>query len=458
MSEKLWKGRFSEKTAKVVERFTASIEVDQRLYRYDIEGSIAHCRMLAKTGIITEADAEVLVQGLNRIRREIEAASFRFDDQLEDIHMHIESRLFEIVGKAAQKVHTGRSRNDQVALDVRMYLRDALGDILRLLAGLQRVLIGLAKTHIDVMVPGYTHLQRAQPVLLAHHFMAYVEMFARDAERMEACRVRTNVMPLGSAALAGTTFPIDRAYAADLLGFPALSANSLDAVSDRDFIIEFLAAASLSMLHLSRLSEEMVLWSTAEFGFIELPDAFATGSSIMPQKKNPDVPELVRGKTGRVYGHLMAMLTLMKGLPLSYNRDLQEDKAALFDAVDTLSACLDVYTQMLPGIRIVRSRMEQAASSGYINATDLADYLVRQGMPFREAHHCVGQAVRHAIGKGLELHQLPLADLQGFSALIRPDIFECLEARETINRRSCPGGTAAAAVRAAIEAAEKRLG
>ena len=458
MSEKLWKGRFSEKTAKVVERFTASIEVDQRLYRYDIEGSIAHCRMLAKTGIITEADAEVLVQGLNQIRREIEAASFRFDDQLEDIHMHIESRLFEIVGKAAQKVHTGRSRNDQVALDVRMYLRDALGDILRMLAGLQRVLIGLANTHIDVMVPGYTHLQRAQPVLLAHHFMAYVEMFARDAERMEACRVRTNVMPLGSAALAGTTFPIDRAYAADLLGFPALSANSLDAVSDRDFIIEFLATASLSMLHLSRLSEEMVLWSTSEFGFIELPDAFATGSSIMPQKKNPDVPELVRGKTGRVYGHLMAMLTLMKGLPLSYNRDLQEDKAALFDAVDTLKACLEVYTQMLPGIRMVRARMEQAASSGYINATDLADYLVRQGMPFREAHHCVGQAVRHAIDQGLELHQLPLAELQRFSTLIQPDIFGCLEARETINRRSCPGGTAEAAVRAAIEAAEKRLG
>jgi argininosuccinate lyase len=458
MSEKLWKGRFSEKTAGIVERFTASIDVDQRLYRYDIEGSIAHCRMLAKTGIISEADAETLVQGLNQIRREIETASFRFDEQLEDIHMHIESRLFEIVGKTAQKVHTGRSRNDQVVLDVRMYLREALGGILRMLAGLQRVLIGLAKTHIEVMVPGYTHLQRAQPVLLAHHFMAYVEMFARDAERMEACRLRTNVMPLGSAALAGTTFPIDRAYVADLLGFPALSANSLDAVSDRDFIIEFLAAASMSMLHLSRLSEDLILWSTSEFGFIELPDAFATGSSIMPQKKNPDVPELVRGKTGRVYGHLMAMLTLMKGLPLSYNRDLQEDKAALFDAVDTLTACLDVFTQMLPGIRVVRLRMEQAASSGYINATDLADYLVRQGMPFREAHHCVGQAVRHAIDQGRELHELSLAELLGFSTLIKPDIFACLEARETINRRSCPGGTAEAAVRAAIAAAEKRLG
>jgi argininosuccinate lyase len=454
MSEKLWKGRFSEKTAQIVERFTASIAVDRRLYRYDIEGSIAHCRMLAKTGIITEADADALVQGLNRIRREIEAASFPFDDQLEDIHMHIESRLFEIVGKVAQKVHTGRSRNDQVALDVRMYLRDALEEILSLLAGLQRVLLELAKTHIDVMVPGYTHLQRAQPVLLAHHFMAYVEMFARDAERMEACRVRTNVMPLGSAALAGTTFPIDRAYVAELLKFPALSANSLDAVSDRDFIVEFLAAASLSMLHLSRLSEEMVLWSSAEFGFIELPDAFATGSSIMPQKKNPDVAELVRGKTGRVYGHLMAMLTLLKGLPLSYNRDLQEDKGALFDAVDTLGACLEVYIQMLP---VVRSRMEQAASSGYINATDLADYLVRQGMAFREAHHCVGQAVRRAIDQGRELHELPLAELQGFSPLIQPDIFGCLEARATIERRACPGGTAQAAVRAAIAAAEKRL-
>jgi argininosuccinate lyase len=288
--------------------------------------------------------------------------------------------------------------------------------------------------------------------------MAYVEMLARDADRMEACRVRTNVMPLGSAALAGTTFAIDRAYVADLLGFPALTANSLDAVSDRDFIIEFLAAASISMLHLSRLSEEMIIWSSSEFGFIELPDAFATGSSIMPQKKNPDVPELVRGKTGRVYGHLMALLTLMKGLPLSYNRDLQEDKAALFDAVDTLTACIEVYTQMLPGIRVIRSRMEQAASSGYINATDLADYLVRQGMAFREAHHCVGQAVRYAIDQGRELHELSLAELQNFTPLIKPDVFACLQARETINRRTCPGGTAEAAVRAAIQAAEKRLG
>ena len=457
MAEKLWKGRFTEKTAKVVERFTASIDVDQRLYRYDIEGSIAHCRMLAKTGIISEADGDTLVQGLNQIRREIDAARFQFDEQLEDIHMHIESRLFEIVGKVAQKLHTARSRNDQVALDVRMYLRDALTELLRRLGRLQRLLIELAKTHIDVLIPGYTHLQRAQPVLLAHHFMAYVEMFHRDAQRMGECRERTNVMPLGSAALAGTPFPIDRAYVAGLLEFPAISSNSLDAVSDRDFIIEFLSAAALCMMHLSRLSEEMILWSTAEFGFIELPDAFATGSSIMPQKKNPDVPELVRGKTGRVYGHLMALLTLMKALPLSYNRDLQEDKTALFDAVDTLSACIDVYIQMLPGIRVNAQRMEQAASTGYINATDLADYLVRQGLAFREAHHCVGQAVRLGLDRGKELHELSLAELQSCSPLVKEDVFDYLAARGTVNRRSGPGGTARSAVLAAIQAAEQRL-
>jgi argininosuccinate lyase len=458
MADKLWKGRFTEKTAAIVERFTASIDVDQRLYRFDIEGSVAHCRMLARTGIVTEAEADTLVQGLNQIRREIETASFRFDEQLEDIHMHIESRLYEIVGKVAQKLHTARSRNDQVALDVRMYLREALTTLIQRLTGLQRVLIELAKTHIEVILPGYTHLQRAQPVLLAHHFMAYVEMFHRDAQRMGECRVRTNVMPLGSAALAGTPYPIDRAYVAALLEFPAISANSLDAVSDRDFIIEFLAAAGLCMMHLSRLSEEMILWSTAEFGFIELPDAFATGSSIMPQKKNPDVPELVRGKAGRVFGHLLALLTLMKALPLAYNRDLQEDKAALFDSVDTLSACLDVYTQMLPGIRINAQRMEQAASSGCLNATDLADYLVRQGMAFREAHHCVGQAVRLAIEQGKELHELSLAQLQSCSALIQADIFACLAVRDSVNRRSGPGGTAKRAVLAAIQTAEQRLG
>jgi len=457
MPEKLWKGRFTERTAQIVESFTASIDVDKRLYRHDIEGSIAHCRMLAKTGIITEADADALVQGLNQIRCEIESASFAFDERLEDIHMHIESRLVEVAGPVAQKLHTGRSRNDQVALDVRMYLRDALGDIRQRLTALQRSFVALARTHLDVILPGYTHLQRAQPVLLAHHFMAYVEMFSRDGERLADCLRRTNVMPLGSAALAGTTYPIDRAYTAELLGFPAISANSLDAVSDRDFIIEFLAAASLCMMHLSRFSEEMILWSSAEFGFIELPDSFATGSSIMPQKKNPDVPELVRGKTGRVYGHLMAQLTLMKGLPLSYNRDLQEDKAALFDAVDTLTACIEVVTQMLPGLVIRPERMEAAASQGYLNATDLADYLVRQGLPFREAHHVVGQAVRHAIGKGRELHDLPLTEMQSFSALIKDDIYDHLATRAIVNRRVGQGATGKSAVESAIAAAEKRL-
>ena len=457
MPEKLWQGRFTERTAQIVESFTASIDVDKRLYRHDIEGSIAHCRMLAKTGIITQADADALVQGLSQIRREIESASFAFDERLEDIHMHIESRLVEVAGPVAQKLHTGRSRNDQVALDVRMYLREALGDIARRLTALQRSLVALARTHLDVILPGYTHLQRAQPVLLAHHFMAYVEMFSRDGERFADCLRRTNVMPLGSAALAGTTFPIDRAYTAELLGFPAISANSLDAVSDRDFVIEFLAAASLCMMHLSRFSEEMILWSSAEFGFIELPDSFATGSSIMPQKKNPDVPELVRGKTGRVYGHLMAQLTLMKGLPLSYNRDLQEDKAALFDAVDTLAACIEVTTQMLPGVVIRPERMEAAASQGYLNATDLADYLVRQGLPFREAHHVVGQAVRHAIAKGRELHDLPLAEMQSFSALIQDDIYDYLGTRAVVNRRAGQGATGKSAVQGAIAAAEKRL-
>jgi argininosuccinate lyase len=457
MTEKLWKGRFADKTAQVVERFTASIDIDKRLYRYDIAGSIAHARMLAKAGIISAEDADTLAEGLNRIRREIETGDFQFDERLEDIHMHIESRLFEIVGKTAQKLHTGRSRNDQVALDVRLYLRDALEALIAGVKGFQRALLDLAKAHIDTVLPGYTHLQRAQPVLLAHHLLAYFEMLARDAERFAQCRARTDVMPLGSAALAGTTFPIDRAHVAEALGFASISANSLDAVSDRDFILEFLSAASICMMHLSRLSEELILWSSAEFGFIELPDAFATGSSIMPQKKNPDVAELVRGKTGRVYGHLLAQLALMKGLPLSYNRDLQEDKAALFDAVDTLGACLDIYPQMMAGIKFDVAAMARAAASGYLNATDLADYLVRQGMPFREAHHCVGLAVRHAMAKGVELEALPFKELQGFSPLIKEDAMAALSLRETLNRRSCPGGTGPSAVLAAIADAEKRL-
>jgi argininosuccinate lyase len=349
MSEKPWDGRFSERTDASVERFTSSIEVDKRLYPYDIEGSIAHCRMLARVGVLTDEEATQLVEGLGRIKRELEHGAFQFDDSLEDIHMHIEARLLQDVGKVAQKLHTARSRNDQVALDVRMFVKAATGAAIQALHRLRKEVADLAALHLDTIMPGYTHTQRAQPVLLAHHLLAYYEMFSRDAARFADSLKRTDVMPLGAAALAGTTYPIDPNDTAAQLGFASVCANSMDAVSDRDFIIEYLSAASLCMMHLSRLSEEMILWSTSEFGFIELPDAFATGSSIMPQKKNPDIPELVRGKAGRVFGDLLALLTLMKSLPLSYNRDMQEDKASLFSTVDTLLASLDIYRSHAPG-------------------------------------------------------------------------------------------------------------
>ena len=457
MSEKLWTGRFKEKTAQIVESFTASIDVDRRLYVYDIQGSIAHCQTLAKAGIISDEEARKLIKGLQTINREIDEAAFEFSDRLEDIHTHIESRLGELVGKAAQKLHTARSRNDQVALDVRMYLRDQVDSIIHLLVELQTVLVDLARRHIETVLPGYTHLQRAQPILLAHHLMAYYEMFSRESQRLEDCLVRINVMPLGSAALAGTPHPIDRQYTAELLEFPKVSANSVDSVSDRDFIIEFFSAAGICMMHLSRISEELIIWSSSEFGFIELPDAFATGSSIMPQKKNPDVPELIRGKTGRVFGNLMAMLTLMKSLPLSYNRDMQEDKALLFDTADILNNCVEVYTQMLPQIKINKARMQNAASTGYQNATDLADHLVTKGMPFREAHHCVGQAVRYALNKKKEIHELSLKQLQRFAPQIEEDIFDYLATQQMIDRRTSIGGTATEAVNAAIKAAQQKL-
>ena len=457
MSDKLWNGRFSEDTAKIVEAFTASISVDRRLYRHDIQGSIAHCSMLAKADIISNADAGKLIEGLQQIQQEIESGDFRFDDSLEDIHMHIESRLFEIKGTVAQKLHTARSRNDQIALDIRLYLREEITRIIQRLIGLQTVLVSMADQHIDVIIPGYTHMQRAQPVLLAHHFMAYYEMFSRDAERLNDCLQRVNVLPLGSAALAGTTYPIDREYSAELLDFPRVAANSIDAVSDRDFIIEFLAAASICMVHFSRFSEELILWSSSEFGFIELPDSFTTGSSIMPQKKNPDVAELVRGKSGRVIGGLMTLLTLMKSLPMAYNRDMQEDKEPLFDSVDTLSACIEIYIQMLPGISIYTQQTKKAASEGYLNATDLADYLVTKGIPFREAHHRVGKAVAHAISLKKELHELSLEGLQSFCAQIGDDIFEFLATDKVVNRRSAFGGTGKAAVTVAIRTAESRL-
>jgi len=457
MVQKPWDGRFRERTDKSVETFTASIAYDRRLYPYDIAGSIAHCKMLATVGIITDEEANALVKGLSTIEQELDRGEFVFDDSLEDIHMHIESRLLQVAGEVAEKLHTARSRNDQVALDVRLYLRDETRRTIDLLQTLRTVLVDLADGHPDVVMPGYTHTQRAQPVLFAHHMMAYYEMFARDQARFSDCLARINVMPLGAAALAGTTHPIDRAYVAQLLDFPRVSPNSMDAVSDRDFAMEFLAAASICMVHLSRWSEELVLWSTSEFGFITLSDAFATGSSIMPQKKNPDIPEIVRGKTGRVFGSLVALLTLMKSLPMAYNRDMQEDKEPLFDAVDTLTACLRINVRMIPRITVNREVMRKAASVGFLNATDMADYLVGRGIPFRKAHACAGNAVAYALGAGRELDQLRLDELQQFSALINADIFDHLTLEHMIDRRQSPGGTATQNVARAIADARKAL-
>jgi argininosuccinate lyase len=457
MSEKPWGGRFSEKTDRRVETFTSSINIDKRLYSYDIEGSIAHCKMLAAGSIITEEDASLIIQGLSKIKRAIERENFQFDDGLEDIHMHIESSLFQIIGKTAQKLHTSRSRNDQVAVDVRMYLRDEVKKIIKGLINLKKAVVLFARNNIDTIFPGYTHMQRAQPVLFSHHIMAYYEMFLRDTQRFEECLKRINVMPLGSGALAGTTFPIDRDYTAELLGFEEVSRNSIDSVSDRDFIIEFLSAASICMMHFSRMSEELILWSTFEFGFIELPDSFATGSSIMPQKKNPDVPELIRGRTGRVFGNLMALLSVMKSLPLAYNRDMQEDKEPLFDTVDILSACIDICSSMILKLKINKQTMQEAANKGFLNATDLADYLVTKGMPFRQAHACAGKAVSYALDNDKELHELKINELESFSPLIKEDVFDVLSLDKIINRRQSFGGTAKKNVIAALDKAEEML-
>ncbi len=457
MSEKLWDGRFAEETDKVVEKFTSSIAIDRRLYRHDIEGSVAHCRMLAQAGIITNEEMKTLLEGLATIRQEIEDDLFVYDDRLEDIHMHIEDRLGQLVGPVARKLHTARSRNDQVALDARLYLREETDLVIAMLKRLREVLVNMAQDHLGSVMPGYTHLQRAQPVLLSHHLLAYYEMFSRDAGRFADARVRMDVNPLGCAALAGTTFPIDRAYTTAQLGFRTAAANSMDAVADRDFMLEFLAAASISMVHFSRLAEELILWSSTEYGFIELPDAFATGSSIMPQKKNPDVPELVRGKTGRVFGDLMALLTTMKSLPMAYNRDMQEDKATLFSTVDTLKAVIEVVTRMLPHIRFNTDRLQRESSTGFLNATDMADYLVGQGMAFREAHAVVGRAVAYALAQGKELHELDLSELQGFSDLIAADVFEALELERVVDRRTSAGGTARDRVREALQKARAHL-
>jgi argininosuccinate lyase len=457
MAHKPWDGRFTEATDHAVEAFTSSIAIDRRLYRHDIRGSIAHCRMLARVGIIAEEEAQQLVDGLEQIREEIEDGRFVYDDRLEDIHMHVESRLAEIVGGVARKLHTARSRNDQVALDARLYLAEETRRIVRQLHDMRRVVVDAAEANLGVLMPGYTHMQRAQPVLLSHHLMAYYEMFTRDSERFHDALKRIEVNPLGCAALAGTTFAIDRADTAAQLGMPRVSANSMDAVADRDFMLEFLGTASICMVHFSRLSEELVLWSTSEFNFIEMPDAFATGSSIMPQKKNPDVPELIRGKTGRVFGDLMTLLTTMKGLPLAYNRDMQEDKAPLFSTVDTLQACIGIMTAMLPRVTFKKNVMHEATRRGFLNATDMADYLVGKGVPFREAHAVVGRAVAYALSKHKELEQLSLEELRTFSDVIDGTLFDALAVEQVVNRRTSQGGTATALVEAAVRQAAEQL-
>jgi argininosuccinate lyase len=456
-SDKPWSGRFTESTDALVECFGASVGFDRRLYRYDIEGSLAHARMLAHVGVLSKAELADIERGLRDILTDIERGDFAWLVELEDVHMNIEARLTERIGEAGKKLHTGRSRNDQVATDLRLYLRHEIDAVDAELRALQRVLLDLAEREADTIMPGFTHLQVAQPVTLGHHLLAWFEMLQRDRARLRDCRCRVNVMPLGAAALAGTSYPIDRAYTAQLLGFDAPAANSLDAVSDRDFAIEFGAAAALLMVHLSRFSEELVLWSSAQFAFIELSDGYCTGSSIMPQKKNPDIPELVRGKTGRVTGNLVALLTLMKGQPLAYNKDNQEDKEPLFDSVDTVRACLRVFTGMLPGMQIRRERMAQSARLGYSTATDLADYLVRKGIPFRDAHEIVGRTVRYAIDLGKELAALSLDELRGFSAAIGDDVYAVLTVEGSVAARNHTGGTAPAQVRAAVAHARRQL-
>ncbi len=449
--EKLWGGRFTQPTDKFVEEFTASIDFDKRLYHQDIRGSIAHARMLGKQGIIPMADVEAIVDGLQEILRQIEAGQFDFSVSLEDIHMNIEARLSQKIGEAGKRLHTGRSRNDQVALDIRLYLRDEIVAITAYLDLLVDSLIFQAEEHLGVIMPGYTHLQTAQPILFSHHMLAYVEMFKRDKGRMEDCAVRANVLPLGAGALAGTTFPIDREHVAELLDFPAVTRNSLDSVSDRDFALEFLAASSILMMHLSRFSEELILWSTSEFKFIELSDAFCTGSSIMPQKKNPDVPELVRGKTGRVYGNLMALLTVMKSLPLAYNKDMQEDKEPLFDTIDTVKGSLKIFADMVREMRVNADTMRGAAAKGFSTATDVADYLVRKGMAFRDAHEVVGKAVRFCVEQGKDLLDLSPEEWQLFSPEIGEDIRDAITLEASVNARKATGGTALVRVKEEIE-------
>ncbi|MFZ5754056.1 MAG: argininosuccinate lyase [Bacillota bacterium] len=459
---KLWGGRFAKNTDKLVEDFHSSISFDQRLYRHDIAGSIAHARMLGETGIIEPAEAEAIITGLKELLAEIEAGKIKFAVDAEDIHMNIETLLTTKIGPAGKKLHTARSRNDQVALDTRLFLKDEIRRTQELLLNLLDVLVKLADKHKTTIMPGYTHLQLAQPITLGHHLLAYAEMFRRDFERLEDCYKRTDVMPLGSGALAGTTFPLNRQMVAEELGFAKVSENSMDSVSDRDYLIEFLAAASLIMMHLSRFCEEIILWASQEFAFVDIDDAYSTGSSIMPQKKNPDVAELIRGKTGRVYGNLMSLLTVMKGLPMTYNKDMQEDKEALFDSIDTVQKCLLTFTPMLESIVFRQEKMYEAAKKGFSNATDLADYLVRKGLSFRDAHHVVGSLVRYCISQGKALEDLSLEEfrkgclvIQEDSCLfIQDDVYEALKLENVVGRRQTYGGTAPEQVAQAVERME----
>jgi argininosuccinate lyase len=453
---KPWSGRFAKKTHPLVDMYTSSLDVDSALYHEDIQASIAHARMLGRQGIIPRADADRIVRGLREIEKEIERGEFTFDDRLEDVHTNIEARLADKIGEAADRLHTARSRNDQVATDLRLFLKERITELLMAINLLQSALLDTAERHRDAVLPGYTHLQRAQPVLLAHHLLAYFEMLERDFQRLAECYARSDVLPLGSGALAGVPYPIDRRGVARELGFAEISRNSIDAVSDRDFAVEFLSDAAICMMHLSRLAEEIILWSSAEFGFIELDDAFATGSSIMPQKKNPDVAELARARTGRLYGHLLGLLAALKGLPLSYNRDLQEDKEPLLDTHQVLFSTLLLLAEMLPTTQINEERMRAAAAANYALATDVADFLVRKGMPFRQAHQAVGKLVKYAQQRGKELSALTLKEYRRFSPLFDEEVLR-LDLEGSLKSRNVPGGTAPEQVHKALREARRRL-
>ena len=457
MSQKVWGGRFQEETDTLANRFNASIGFDQRLYAHDINGSMAHCRMLAKQGIITRKESDQIIKGLSEILEDLNQGKIPISDEYEDIHSLVEKNLIQRVGAVGAKLHTGRSRNDQVALDGRLYVKETISRVLLLIKAAQKGLTDLAEKNIDLVMPGYTHLQRAQPVLVAHHLLAYYEMLKRDVQRFNEAYERTNVLPLGSAALAGSTFDLDRNFVARELGFGSITQNSMDAVSDRDFVLDFLYAASVLIMHMSRLSEELVIWSSQEFNFISISDAFCTGSSIMPQKKNPDMPELIRGKTGRVYGHLISLLTTMKGLPLAYNKDMQEDKEALFDTADTIEICLDVMGRLLGAITFNREKLLSAVEKGFLAATDLADYLVRKGLAFRDAHEIVGKMVLFAVEQKKELHELSFGEISKFSDCIEKDVFEWLDPVRTVDRRNLPGGTGPDMVKACLKQAREEL-